>query len=100
MAAFFMIVNHVSYFLLSHPDVSIKNPAYMIKHKQINDNNPRTRLIAFLIVWIRESSCCSSVPITPTQGTAIMSQNFHHAVAVNTIGQDRANTDKLVMINL
>ena len=56
IAAFFNIVNHSLYFLLSHPDVSIKNPAYKHKHNATVAKIHNTRFIAVLIVFIRESS--------------------------------------------
>ena len=50
MAAFLMIFSPVSYFLLSHHDVSIRNHAYNTKHKEIVANIHKTQFMAVCIV--------------------------------------------------
>ena len=46
IAACFIMFTHESYFLLSHHDTSIKNPAYRTKHSVIVARIPKTQLIA------------------------------------------------------
>ena len=75
IAAFLIILSHESYFLLSPPEVNIRNHAYKTRHKVIVANIHNTQLIAVCIVWRRESSCCFSVHIVWIQLTPKVSQN-------------------------
>ena len=59
--ACFKIVNHFLYFVSSHEAVSIWNHPRKQIANAINDNNPNTRLIKFLIVNIKLSFCRLSV---------------------------------------
>ena len=67
--AFFNILSHALYCLLSPPEVIILNPAYKHSIKAANDNIQSTRFVATLIVCIRLSSCLSFVQGTQTQST-------------------------------
>ena len=74
--AFFNILSHALYCLLSQPEVIILNPAYKHSIKAANDNIHSTRFVATLIVCIRLSSCLSFVQGTQTQSTHTLHQNF------------------------
>ena len=50
IAAFLIILSHESYFLLSPPEVSMRNHAYKTRHNVIVANIHNTQLIAVCIV--------------------------------------------------
>jgi hypothetical protein len=65
IAAHFSIFKPSQYFFSSPPEVIILKPHRKQRAKAIKDNIPRTQLIAFLTVLIKESFCNFELPATP-----------------------------------
>jgi len=101
MAAFFSMLNHPLYCLLSHHDINILNHAYIHKTNDIVASIHKNRFIHTLRAWINESSWFSSVQGTHVHLTPILSQN---AQALTLIGieydENVRRNHKQIMINL
>jgi hypothetical protein len=99
-AAFFNMLNHASYCLLSHQDVIILNPAYKQSTRAIKDNIHSTRFIATLIVCSRESSVFLSVQGTFVHPTQNISQNHRAFTVHGAIETHHKSMQEPTMINL